>query len=114
MAHLAISLCKRLQRLALDDNRMLEFEPGAFDEVKYIDHVWIGGNAVNCSAVRSLLPKARCLEERCKIKRLSWIGNGFCERDLKPGVDTAQCAWDGGDCTGVLGDASGYHSGEIA
>ena len=87
-------------------------ETGAFDAVGTVDNVWVGGR-VNCS-VRSLLPKARCLEERCKIKRLTWIGNGFCDRDHKPNVDTAQCAWDGGDCGGVLGRASGYHSGTAA
>ena len=104
----------RMRNLFLDDNHMRQFETGAFDAVGTVDNVWVGGNRVNCSAVRSLLPKARCLEERCKIKRLTWIGNGFCDRDHKPNVDTAQCAWDGGDCGGVLGRASGYHSGTAA
>ena len=39
-----------------------------------------------------------CVEERCGVDDLGWIGDAFCNSVEDPEYDTAQCAFDGGDC----------------
>ena len=93
-----------LRNLFLDDNGMRAVEPGAFDAVSNLEHVWLGGNELNCSSVRGSLPSgAECIEEHCGVEVLSWVGDGVCHREFDPEYATAQCAWDGGDCDGEHG-----------
>ena len=74
-------------------------EPGAFDAVSNLEHVWLGGNELNCSSVRGSLPSGvECIEEHCEVERPDDIGDGSCDREQNPEVYTARCAWDGGDC----------------
>ena len=44
-------------------------EPGAFDTVSNLEHVWLGGNEFNCSNVRGSLPSgAECIDEHCGVE----------------------------------------------
>ena len=86
-----------LRNLFLDDNGMREVESGAFDAVPKLEHVWMGGNVLNCSRVQ-LPDGAQCLEAACGVDYLFWVGDGNCNSQVDPEYDTAQCAWDGGDC----------------
>ncbi len=40
----------------------------------------------------SLPSGAECIEEHCGVELLSLIGTGFCDSELGPEYDTAQCA----------------------
>ena len=44
------------------------------------------------------LGSSPCIEERCGVDDLGWIGDAFCNSVEDPEYDTAQCAFDGGDC----------------
>ena len=86
----------KLRNLFLDDNAIRALPPGAFDGTPRLEHVWIGRNRVNCSSVPD---RIACIEEHCRVRH--WLGlleisNGYC--NPQRGYDTAQCAWDGGDC----------------
>ena len=93
------ALSGRLRTLFLDDNGMRVVEAGAFGAIPHLEHVWMGGNVLNCSSVEALLPRGvLCIEERCGVDDLGWIGDAFCNSVEDPEYDTAQCAFDGGDC----------------
>ena len=55
-----------LRNLFLDDNGMREVESGAFDAVPKLEHVWLGGNVLNCSSVQ--LPPPMCIEDTCDVE----------------------------------------------
>merc|ERR1719198_2843305 len=90
-----------LRNLFLDGNGLQVIEPGAVEAT--LEHVWMGGNVLNCSSARSVLPRGvKCIDEHCDAKHPIWVGGGRCHRELDPQIDTAQCAWDGGDCETFL------------
>ena len=91
-----------LRNLFLGDNGMREVhrevESGAFDAIPKLEHVWMGGNVLNCSSVQ-LPDSADCLLADCDVNNLMWVGDDKCDDDqLTEEYDSAECAWDGGDC----------------
>ena len=88
-----------LRFLFIDDNGMREVEAGAFDLLPRLEHVWFGGNELDCASASAALPASVvCMEDRCDDGEfgLMPIGDGFCSEGQ--GVLTKACAWDGGDC----------------
>ena len=86
-----------LHNLFLDDCGLLrEVEAGAFPSA--LKHVWLPGAALNCSQIAAQLPGgAICLDgAHCDVETIQWVGRGIC--DELWGHNTAECAWDGGDC----------------
>ena len=63
-----------LRNLFLDDNGMREVESGAFDEIPKLEHMWMGGNVLNCSSVQ-LPDGAQCLKAECGADYLLRIGD---------------------------------------
>ena len=87
-----------LRNLFLDDcDRLREVEVGALPGA--LQHVWLPGAALNCSQIAPRLPGGATYLDGayCDVEELMRIGTGDCD-DSKGDYDTAECAWDGGDC----------------
>ena len=85
-----------LRILFFDDcGRLREIEAGALPGT--LEHVWLPGAALNYSQIAPRLPgDATCLDGAyCDVEHITLIGTGICQ---KGDYDTAECAWDGGDC----------------
>ena len=89
---------RRLRLLFLDDcDRLREVESGAFADTPRLEYVWVPGTALNCSRLVPQLPgDAACVSQHCDVERPDFIGDKWCDGGE---YDTAECAWDGGDCS---------------
>ena len=92
-----------IRNLFLDNNNIEWVNPQAFAALPHLENVWMGGNELNCSGVRPLLPRgAACIDERCGVEYLTYIGSHLCSSRFDPEHNTAQCAYGGGDCDDEL------------
>ena len=85
-----------LRNLFMDDcDRLREVEADALPFT--LDHMWLPGATLNCSQIALRLPGgAACLDGAyCDVEMITRIGEGICQGG---DYDTAECAWDGGDC----------------
>ena len=87
-----------LRNLFMDDcDRLREVEAGALPTTP--EHVWLPGAVLSCSQIAPRLPGGATYLDGayCDVEELMRIGTGDCD-DSKGDYDTAECAWDGGDC----------------
>ena len=85
-----------LRNLFMDDcNRLHEVKAGALPGA--LEYAWLPGATLNCSQIVPRLPSgAACLDGAyCDVEMITRIGEGICQGG---DYDTAECAWDGGDC----------------
>mmetsp|Transcript_12985 Transcript_12985/g.22859 ORF Transcript_12985/g.22859 Transcript_12985/m.22859 type:complete len:167 (-) Transcript_12985:190-690(-) len=87
-----------LKYVSLAGNSFGDIEAGAFGDS--IGHVWLTGTGLTCAAATPL-GSADCIDGgSCSaFFGVSWLGDGWCDSSWDPKYDTADCLWDGGDCT---------------
>jgi Leucine-rich repeat (LRR) protein len=87
----------QLRNLFLDGSDLLHVvEPSALADTPLLAYVWVGASALNCSRLE-VSDGITCFDDAsCDVEHIGWLGDGRC--DSRGGYDTADCAWDGGDC----------------
>ena len=92
----ALDGLRSLHALLLDDcDQLRELEVGALPDT--VQYVWLPGSALNCTRLAPQLSGgAACFDDAyCDVEWAFKVGNGYCNGG---DYDTAECAWDGGDC----------------
>ena len=98
---------KSLRLLSLDSNGMRAVDADVFDDAPNLEVLWVAGNFLNCTEIIATTEDVgtnnnagavQCVDVgSCDYtdKHFNTIGDDICSDRY----DTAECAWDGGDCS---------------